>query len=103
LLGEEAVAGMDRLGTRLLRGGEHLLRVEIALARRRGPHPHGLVALLDVERALVRVGVHGHGADAQRARRARHAAGDLTAVGDEQLVEHVELASGGTGPEHSAA
>ena len=103
LLGKKAVPGMDRLGARAFRGGEDLHRVQIALARGSRAQAHCLVALLDVQGALVGVGVHGDGAGSERARRAGHAAGDLTAVGDEQLVEHVELASGGTGPEHSAA
>jgi hypothetical protein len=40
--------------------------------------------------------------DPERPRGAGDAAGDLTAVGDEELVEHVELASGGTVVEAAA-
>src|SRR5205807_5313317 len=88
LLGEEAVTGVNRLRAAPLRGVDHLLRVEVALARGRGADPHGLVALFDVQRALVCLRVDRDGAHAHLARRASDAAGDLAAVGDEQLVEH---------------
>ena len=89
LLGEEAVPRVNRLRAGALRGIDHFLRVQVALPSRRRTEPHRLIALLDVKRALVRVRVDRDRAHAQRASSTRHAAGDLAAVGDEQLVEHV--------------
>ena len=70
------------------RCGEDARRIEVAVARRRWPDPHRLVRLAHVARVRVRVGVHRHGADAQAARGAEDAAGDLAAVGDQQTLDH---------------
>ena len=85
LLGEEAVAGMDGLRAGLLRRGEHLGGVEIALARRRGPEAHRLVARLHVQRVRVGVGKHRDRLDTERPRGPRDAAGNLSTIGDEDL------------------
>ena len=52
------------------------------------PDAHGLVGEAHVERARVGLGVHGHGADAELLASADDAQRDLTAVGDEDLLEH---------------
>ena len=79
LLGEEAVAGVDRLRSGLL--------------RRRGSEPDGLVARLHVQRVRVRVRIHGDGLDAERPSGPCDAASDLAAVGDEDLFEHAVKSS----------
>jgi hypothetical protein len=62
--------------------------VEVALARRRGPDAHGLVGEAHVERAGVGLGVDCDGLDPQLAARALDAQRDLSAVGDQDLLEH---------------
>ena len=49
---------------------------------------HGLVGHRDMQRAGVGVGIDGDGAHAHPARRADDAAGDLAAIGDQDLGEH---------------
>ena len=64
VLGEEAVAGVDRLGARLLGGLDDLLDVQVALGRDRGADQEGLVGLAHVRRIAVDLGVDGDRADA---------------------------------------
>ena len=66
------------------------LAVEVALARRRRAEAVGLVAGLDVQRVARRRRSRPRPcATPSRARGARDAAGDLAAVGDQDLAEHV--------------
>jgi len=58
------------------------------MGRTRASYRVCLVGHLDVQRARVGLGVHGHRAHRQRPAGADHAAGDLAAVGDEDLREH---------------
>ena len=88
VLGQEAVAGMDRVGAGLLAGGDDLVHRQVGLAARRRADEHRLVGELDVERVAVGLGVHGDRGDAQPPRRLDDAAGDLAAVGDQDLLEH---------------
>ena len=53
-----------------------------------GPMRTRLVGVGDVRRLLVGLGVDGDGADAEPLARADDPAGDLAAVGDEDLLEH---------------
>ncbi len=87
VLGEEAVAGVHGLGAGAARGLDHGLDVQVGLAGRGGAEAHGLVRLKDVAGLRVRVGVHGHGADAEAAQGADDAHGDLAAVGHQHGVE----------------
>ncbi len=89
VLGQEAEPGMHGLGPGLLSRGHDLLDRQVAVDGRRRADGHGLVGQLHVQRGGVRIGIHGHGRDAQPAGGADDAAGDLAAVGDEDLVEHV--------------
>ena len=81
-LGEEAVAGVDRLGPALEGSGDHGADVEV------GRHLDGLVGLPDVRRGAVEVGVHGDRVDAEGTGRADDAAGDLATVGDQEALDH---------------
>src|SRR3990172_7201047 len=83
VLGEEAVAGMHRVGATLARGFEDALDVEIALARRRRADRHGPVGVTHVERVVVRLRVHRDRLDAELAAGADHAPRDLSPVGDQ--------------------
>src|SRR5262249_51256778 len=62
---------------------------EIRLSRRRRADRDRFVGLLDVQRLGVGFGIDRHGLDAHAARGADHAARDLAAIGDEDLLEHV--------------
>jgi hypothetical protein len=69
VLGQEAVARVDRLRAAALRDLEDLAAVEVAFARRRRSEPVGLVARGDVKRVRVGVRIDGDGADAPCAAR----------------------------------
>ena len=81
VLGEEAVAGMDRIGTRLLGGADVLFREEVAADL------HRLVRGACMERAPVVRGDDGNGLDPELARRAEDTQRDLAPVRDEQLAD----------------
>ena len=81
VLRQEAVAGVDRVGARLLRGADDLLRVEIR------EHGDRLVRLARVERALVVRRVDGHGLDPQAPAGAEDPRGDLAAVRHEEFSD----------------
>ena len=87
VLREEAVAGMDRVGARPVRGLEDAVDAEIALADRRRADAHGFVGEGDVRSVLVGVGIDRDGAIAHRLGRAHDAPGDLAAIGDQDLAE----------------
>ena len=61
VLGQETVAGMDRVSARLPGGFDDGLHIQVALAGRWRPDVDGLVGVAHVERLLVRVGVDGDG------------------------------------------
>ena len=87
-LGEEAVAGVHRLGTGRLAGGDDLVDDEIALGRGRRADRNGGIRHLDVQRILVGVGVDGDGLDPHPAGGLDDPAGDFAAVGDQNALEH---------------
>ena len=92
VLGEEAVAGVDRVGTGLLGDRDDLGDVEVRLRRGRAAEGVRLVGEPDEEGVAVRVGVDRDGADAGVLAGADDADGDLAAVGDEDLLQaHAEL------------
>ena len=91
---KEAVAGVDGLGARPYRGVDDAPGHEIAFADGRSADMHRLVGHGDMQRAGVGVGMDGDGGDAHAPRGADDAAGDLAAVGDQDLVEH-RFSSGG--------
>ena len=88
VLGEEAVAGMDRLGARLLRRLDDLGDVQVALRRHRRADQEGLVGLAHVRGVAVDLRVDGDRADAHLLQRAGDADRDLAAVCDQDLLEH---------------
>ena len=92
VLGEKAVARVDRVGAGDLGGGDDRRDVEVALRRAARADAHRLVGEAHVERARVGLGVHGDGADAELAARADDAQRDLAAVRDEDLLEQRALA-----------
>ena len=88
VLGEEAVAGVDRLRAGSGRRLEQALDRQVALAGAGRPEAHGDVGLADVPRPGVGVAVDGDRAHPEPAQGAADAHGDLAAVGDEDGVEH---------------
>ena len=92
-LGEEAVAGMHRLGAGLLAGGDDLVDQQIGLRGGRRPDGDRLVGHFDVQRVLVGFRIDRDRLHAHLARGLDDAAGDLAAVGDQDLVEHWRLGS----------
>jgi len=55
---------------------------------------HGLVGLAHMQGVAVGVGIDGDGGDAELFRRPDDAAGDLAAIGDEDLLEHFSFPRG---------
>ena len=85
---QEAVAGMNRVGAGDLGGADHRRHVQVAVGAARRTDADVLVGEPDVQRVLVRLGVDGHGLDAELAAREDDAHGDLAAVRDQDFLEH---------------
>ena len=87
VLGEKAVAGMNRVGARLFRGGDDRFDVEIGLERRRRADAHGFVGLQHVEAPAVGFGVDGNDGKVELVAGADDAHRDLAAIGDQHLAD----------------
>ena len=87
-LGQEAVAGMDRVGAGDLRGADDRRHAQVAVGAARRPDADVLVGEPDVQRVLVGLGVDRDRLDAELAAGADDAQRDLAAVGDQDLLEH---------------
>ena len=98
-LGQEAVAGMDRVGAGDFGGADDRRHVEVALGAARRADADVLVGEAHVQRVLVGLGIDGDGLDAELAAGTDDPQGDLSAVGDEDFLEH---ASGGLDGEQAA-
>ena len=79
-LGEEAVAGVDRVGSRRLRGTDDRLDVEVGADR------HRLVGVVHVRRGAVDLAVQRDGVQAHGTRGPDDPAGDLATVGDQESI-----------------
>jgi hypothetical protein len=86
VLGEEPVAGVDRVGAGLLRGVDDLVDHEVRVARRGATQGERLVGRAHVQGVAVGLGVDGHAGQPRVLARAGHAHRDLTAVGDQDLL-----------------
>ena len=95
VLGEEAVAGVHRVGAGLLRGGDDLLDVEVGVGGGGAAERVGLVGEPDEHGVAVRVGVHRDAADAGVLAGADDTDRDLAAVGDENLLQRLDVGLGG--------
>ena len=87
VLGEEAVARVDRLRPRAQRRLDEPLADEVALGGRPGPDEKGLVGHPHVQRAPVGLRVDGDGADPQLPQRPEDPDGDLAAIRDQDFRE----------------
>ncbi len=65
VLGEEAVAGMDRVDIGDFRGADDLRNVQIAFAAARRPDADGFIGKANVERVAIGLRINGDGANAQ--------------------------------------
>ena len=90
-LGEEAIAGMYGLRAGLGNRGQEGLDIQIALGGGGGADDNRLVRHAHVQRAVVGLRIDRDGADAQAPRGANHPAGDLSAIGDQDLGKHRRL------------
>ena len=88
VLGEKAIAGMDRVRATGAGGIDDAPDRQVALGRRRRADVHGVVRRRNVTGGAVGIREDGYGRDAERAAGARDADGDLSAVGDEHPREH---------------
>ena len=86
-LGEEAVAGMDRLAARGQRSVEHRVDPQVALRGSRGPDADGRIGEPNMGGAGVGIAVDGDRLDPQLVAGADDPDGDLAAVGDEDAPE----------------
>ena len=86
VLGQEAVAGMDRVAPGRPRRRDHAVDVEIGF-RPRAVQRHGLVGGRDMGRRRVVLRMDRHARDPQVGRRPGDADGDLAPVGDEDALE----------------
>src|SRR5579875_2570211 len=83
VLGEEAVAGVDRLGAAGLGGGDDRGDVEVALTRRGRANAIGGVGQAHMRRVAVGVGIDGDGAYAKLLAGEDETHGDLATIGDQ--------------------
>ena len=87
-LGQEAVAGMDGLGTGGFAGLDDLLDDEVGLGGRRRADMDGLVGHLHMQGVPVGIGIDGHRLDAHAPGGLDDPARDLAPVRNQDLVEH---------------
>jgi hypothetical protein len=88
VLGQEAVAGVNRLRAGGAGRLQDAVAAQIALARGSRADADRLVGQPHMARVRVGLGMHRHRGDAQAPRGADDPAGDLAAVGDQDLREH---------------
>ena len=88
VFGQEAVAGVDGLRAGAPGRVDDGVGLQVAVGGRGRADVHRLVGHAHVQRLGVGVGIDRDGRDAHLPRRADHAAGDLPAVGDQDLGEH---------------
>ncbi len=88
VLGEKAVAGVNRLSTGGLGRGDDRLNPQITLTRPRPTQVDRLIGAAHVQGVAVGIAVYRHSGDTQLARGAHDAAGNLAAVGNQQGINH---------------
>ena len=88
-LGQEPVAGMDRVGAGDLGGADDRRHVQVAVGAARRTDADVLVGEPHVQRVLVGLGVDGDRLDAELAAREDDAQRDLAAVRDQDFLEHL--------------
>jgi len=79
---------MDRIYVRDFSRADHSRNVQVAQRKLRRPNADRLVGEAHGQRVAVRLAINGDGADAQLLARADHAQGDLSAIGNQDFLEH---------------
>src|SRR5208282_5561862 len=87
VLRQESIARMHRLGAGLAAGGYDLADIEIALGRGRRADQHRFVRLAHMQRLGIGLAIDRDRLDAEKPRRADHAAGNFAPIGDEDFAE----------------
>ena len=93
VLGQEAVARVNGLGTGSLRSVDDLRDVEVRLPRLRRPEEDRLVGVADMQPAPIRLAVDRDGLDPHLVTGSDDPHRDLAAVRDQNLVEEAFLLS----------
>ena len=94
VLGQEPVAGVDRVGARTAGRVDDEVGAQVGVGRRVARQAYGVVGLAHVGQLGVGVGVDRDGLDAERAAGAEDPARDLGPVGDEQSGDRRRLTGG---------
>ena len=89
-LREKAVAGMHRLGARLLAGRDDAVDEEVGFGGGGRADMDGLVGHLHMERIAVGVRIDGDGGDSHAPGGLDDPAGDFATVGDQYFLEHAD-------------
>ncbi len=79
---------MHGIGAGDLAGRQNGGNVEVAVLRRGRPDAHAFVGKAHMHGIRVCGGMHRHGRNAELLARAQYAQGDLTAIGDQDFIEH---------------
>ena len=85
---QKPVAGVDRLGAALPACLDDPLDIEVALGRGRRPDADRFVGHPHMQSFCVGIGIDRHRRDPHPMRGADNAAGDLAAIGNQDLAEH---------------
>ena len=88
VLGQEAVAGMNRLHVADFGGADHAGDLEIAVGRLRRADAIRFVGQLEIAGAAIALAEDGHRLDAQLAARPDDPQRDFTAIGNENSLVH---------------
>ena len=88
VLRQQSVAGMHRVDVGDLRRADDRGNIQITQRELRRPDADGLVGKAHGQRVAVGLAVNRNGADAQLLARANHAQGNLSAIGNQNLLEH---------------
>jgi len=91
VFGEKSVTRVNRLGVGHLRGTDDGWYIEIARTGRCRSDTHRFVCEFHVLGLAVGFGMNYHGFDAHVTARALNAQGDLSAIGDQNFLEHESI------------
>ena len=90
---KEPVAGMNGINVAYFRRTHDTVNAQIAVGTGAFPDAHCLIGHLHVHGVGVGLRINGDGANVQFAAGANDAHGDFTAVGNEDFLEHLRVAS----------